>query len=187
MHTYSTICIGESIHSFSFVLISSSAVLFALCPFINVIRWKTLHCIYCFLPVRSSPFPFAVTVLFEFRKMWNYSLAPFVLLLLQLLLLVPPGRDIRRPRKLPAIATKAAGRQQRNESKNLQLAGPAERERERREDEQEVKERDRGRGWGWAAARTWARTPGKLTHLDYKHNCHTCLHKCWQDCLISFN
>lgn len=42
-------------------------------------------------------------------------------------------------------------------------------------------------GWGWAAARTWARTPGKLTHLDYKHNCHTCLHKCWQDCLISFN
>lgn len=130
MHTYSTKYIGESIHSFSFVLISSSAVLFALCPFINVIRWKTLHCIYCFLPVRSSPFP--VTVLFEFRKMWNYSLAPFVLLLLQLLLLVPPGRDIRRPRKLPAIATKAAGRQQRNESKNLQLAGPAEREREER-------------------------------------------------------
>lgn len=63
-----------------------------------------------------------------------------MLLLQLLLLLVPPGRDIRRPRKLPAIATKAAGRQQRNESKNLQLAGPA--ERERREDEQELKEGD---------------------------------------------
>lgn len=23
--------------------------------------------------------------------------------------------------------------------------------------------------------------------LRGKHNCHTCLHKCWQDCLISFN
>lgn len=31
-------------------------------------------------------------------------------------------------------------------------------------------------------SRTWAKTPGKLTNLDYKHNCHTCLHKCWQDC-----
>lgn len=142
MHTYSTICIGESIHSFSFVLISSSAVLFAQCPFINVIRWKTLHCIYCFLPVRSSPLP--VTVLFEFVRCETIPWLP--------LCCCCSCRCCCWCRQAETFGDREScqqlpqKRQAGSKETNRKTCNWPDLLRERREDEQELREGARGRG-----------------------------------------